>query len=111
MRTGHGTDTVWIRLLLAGSLFLASAGASLAMGASVLQLETQESLGARLRTAAFVVFRSLRPLARRLGVELDLATVDGLAVDSRDLVQQLSGANGHVAPCDHAGGDCVPIAS
>jgi hypothetical protein len=110
MRTEHGTNTVWIRVLLAWSLFLASAGASLAMGASVLQAETQESLGARLRTAAIVVFRSLRPLTRRLGVEFDLATADELAVDSRDVLRQLSGVTGHVAPCEHASGDCAHIA-
>ena len=111
MRTGRGSNSLWIRLLLASSLFLASAGASLAMGASVLQAETQESLGARLRTAAFVVFRSLRPLARRLGIELELSTADELAVASRDFVQQVSGATGHVAPCKHASGECLAIAS
>ena len=110
MRTGHGTNAVQTRLLLAWTLFLASAGLSLSMGASVLQAETQESLGARLRTAAIVVFRSLRPLARRLGVELDLAAADELAVGSRELLRELSGVTGHGAPCEHPGGDCVPIA-
>ena len=111
MRTGHRTNTVWARLLFAWSLLLASAGASVLMGASVLQAETQESLGARLRTAAIVVYRSLRPLARRLGIELDLAAADDLAADSRDFLRQLSGVNGHVAPCEDRSGDCVPNAS
>jgi len=111
MRTGHGTNPVWIRFLFAWSLFLASVGASFAMGASVLQAETHDSLGARLRTAAIVVYRSLRPLARRLGVELDLAAADELAADPRGFLVQASAATGHAAPCEHANGGCVSIAS
>jgi len=110
MRTGNGTSTLWIRLFLAWSLFLASAGATLAVGAPVLAPETQEGLGARLRMAAIAVFRSLRPLARRHGVELDFTAAGEFAVDFRDVVQRLSSVTGHVAPCEHPSADCVPIA-
>lgn len=111
MRTANRTNKLWIRLFFVWSLFLASAGATLTTGSPALAPETQESLGFRLRTAAIVVFRALRPLARRLGVELDLAAADEHAVGSRSFFQKLSDVAGRLARCEDRGGCCVAIAA
>lgn len=101
---------IWNRLLLASSLLLLSAGAAHAMGGSLLDPGAQDSFGFRLRAAAAVVFRSLRPFARRLDVDLDLAAVGETLSGPPEFLEQAYGVTGHLAPCEHSNGSCLPTA-